>query len=181
MALQEKLMTAEELALLPDDGQHHELIRGELRTMSPPGEQHGWLMMRLGSRLTVYVDANKLGRVYGDLGCLLERDPDMVRAPDIAFISQDRLAQSPQPRYWQGAPDLVVEVISPNDIYGEVDEKVAMWLAHGARLVLVVNPRWRTVLIHRPGQPPCLLTEEDTLDGADVVPGWQLPVRELFD
>jgi Uma2 family endonuclease len=118
--------------------------------------------------------------VYGELGCKLERDPDTVRAPDVAFIRQERLAATPQPSYWPGAPDLVVEVISPHDRYSEVDDKVATWLAHGAQMVLVVNPRWRTVLVHRPGEPPRLLTESETLDGNDVVPGWKLPVREIF-
>jgi Uma2 family endonuclease len=73
-----------------------------------------------------------------------------------------------------------VEVISPHDRYSEVDEKVATWLAHGTRIVLVVNPRWRTVLVHRLDQPPRLLTEEDTVDGEDVVPGWRLSVRDIF-
>jgi Uma2 family endonuclease len=180
MAIQGKLMTADELWALPDDGQRHELVRGELRTMAPPGEQHEWLMLNLGGPLRQYVRAHGLGRVYGGLGCRLEVDPDTVRAPDVAFIRQERLTPEPQPAYWSGAPDLVVEIISPNDRYSEVDDKVAEWLAHGARLVLAVNPRWRTVLVYRPGQPPLHLTEHDTLDGEDVVPGWRLPVREIF-
>ena len=180
MAIQDKLMTADELWELPDDGQRHELVRGELRTMAPPGEEHGWLMIRLGSPLDQYVRAHVLGRVYAELGCQLETEPDTVRAPDVAFIQQERLTAPPQPGYWQGAPDLVVEVISPNDRYSDVDDKVATWLAHGARMVLAVNPRWRTVTIYHLGQPPRLLTEDDTLDGEDVVPGWRLPVHEIF-
>jgi Uma2 family endonuclease len=180
MAIQKALLTADDLWQLPDDGQRHELVRGELRTMAPPGEEHGWLMMNLGTPLAAYVRANGLGRVYGELGCKLEADPDTVRAPDVAFISQARLSEAPQPGYWPGAPDLVVEVISPHDRYSEVDEKVATWLAHGTRIILVVNPRWRAVLVHRLDQPPCLLTEQDTVDGEDVVPGWQLPVRDIF-
>lgn len=180
MALQDQRMTADELWRLPDDGLRHELVRGELRTMAPPGEEHGWLMMNLGVSLGQYVRDRQLGRIYGDLGCKLESSPDTVRAPDVAFIAHERLGGPPAPGYWQGAPDLVVEVISPNDRYTEVDDKVADWLAHGARMVLVVNPRWRTVLVHRPGAPPRPLSENDTLDGEDVVAGWQLPVREIF-
>jgi Uma2 family endonuclease len=180
MAIQDKLMTADELWHLPDDHLRHELVRGELRTMAPPGEEHGWIMMNLGVPLSLHVRAHGLGRVYGELGCKLERDPDTVRAPDVAFIRQERLAATPQPSYWPGAPDLVVEVISPHDRYSEVDDKVATWLAHGAQMVLVVNPRWRTVLVHRPGEPPRLLTESETLDGNGVVPGWKLPVGEIF-
>ena len=180
MAIRDELMTAEELWYLPEDGQRHELVRGELRTMSPPGEEHGWLMMNLGVPLAQHVRAHGLGRVYGELGCKLETDPDTVLAPDVAFIRQERLTEPPQPRYWLGAPDLAVEVVSPNDRYSEVDDKVAAWLAHGTRMVLVVNPRWQMVLVHRPGQPPRPLTEQDILDGEDIVPGWRLHVRDIF-
>jgi Uma2 family endonuclease len=173
-------MTADELLLLPDDRQRHELVRGELRTMAPPGEEHGWLTANLIAPLAQHVRARGLGRVYGELGCKLESDPDTVLAPDVAFIRQERLSTAPQPSYWSGAPDLVVEVISPNDLYSEVDDKVDTWLAHGTRMVLVVNPRRRTLLVHRPGKPPRLLTEQDTLDGEDVVPEWRLTVREIF-
>jgi Uma2 family endonuclease len=181
MAIQDRLMTADELSSLPDDHMRHELVRGELRTMSPPNEEHTWLSAKLVISLGGHVVAHGLGRVYTDLGCKLESAPDTVRAPDVAFIRQARISATPQPAYWPGAPDLVVEVISPNDRYSEVDEKVDLWLAHGAQMVLVLNPRWRTVLVHRPGQPPRLLAEGETLDGADVVPGWRLAIRDIFN
>ena len=180
MAIESKLMTADELARLPEIGEWYELVRGELRTVALPSMEHAAAVANFGGELWAYVRATGLGRAYGRIGCLLDSDPDTVLAPDVAFIRQERLTAAPQPGYWAGAPDLVVEIISPSDRYSEVDEKVADWLAYGARMVLVVNPRWHTVLVHRPGQPPGLLTEEDTLDGADVVPGWQLPVREIF-
>jgi Uma2 family endonuclease len=180
MAIQDRLMTADDLWQLPDEGLHHELVRGELRAMAPPGEEHGWLTANLVTPLATHVRAHGLGRVYGELGCKLERDPDTVRAPDVAFIRQERLAAPPQPGYWLGAPDLVVEVVSPHDRYSDVDEKVATWLAHGTRMVLVVNPRWQSILVYRPDRPLRLLTEDDSLDGEDVVPGWQLPVRAIF-
>jgi len=104
-----------------------------------------------------------------------------VRAPDVAFVRRERVeAAGRVTGYWPGAPDLVVEVISPNDLYTEVDEKIAEWLEHGARLVFVVNPRRQTVAVHRPGQPTRTLAGEDLLAGEDVVPGWTLRVRELF-
>jgi Uma2 family endonuclease len=180
VAIENRLMTADELWLLPDNSQRRELVHGELRTVAPPGEEHAWLTANIGMLLTEHVRAQALGRVYGTLGCKLEADPDTVRAPDVAYIRQERLSSAPQPGYWPGAPDLVVEVISPNDRYSEVDEKVDTWLAHGTRMVLVVNPRWRTLLVHRPGKPPRLLTEQDALDGEDVVPDWRLTVREVF-
>jgi Uma2 family endonuclease len=99
----------------------------------------------------------------------------------VAFVTRERVeAAGRVTGYWQGAPDLVVEVISPNDLYTEVDEKIAEWLEHGVRLLFVVNPRRRTVAVHQPGQPVRVLTGDDVLDGADVVPGWTLPLRELF-
>jgi Uma2 family endonuclease len=184
MAVEPKLMTAEELLRLPSamDGRRHELVRGELRTMSPPGFEHGDLTTEFGIPLRNYVTTHELGRVViGEVGFQLTTDPDTVRAPDVAFVRRERLEVAGRvPGYWPGAPDLAVEVISPNDLYTEVDEKVAQWLEHGARLVFVVNPRRRTVAVHRPGQSVRILGVDDVLDGEDVVPGWTLPVRDLF-
>jgi Uma2 family endonuclease len=182
MAIEPKLMTAAELERLPRDGQRHELVRGELRTMPPAGFEHGDLTQVFGSSLGPYVRAHQLGKVVvGDIGFRLTVDPDTVRAPDVAFVCRERVeAAGRVPGYWPGAPDLVVEVISPNDLYTEVDEKIAEWLEHGARLVFVVNPRRQTVAVHRPGQPVRVLAGDALLDGEDVVPGWTLPLRELF-
>lgn len=177
-----RLMTAEELLQLPDDGQRHELVRGELRTMPPTTPEHGWLALDLASPLRSHVRASRLGVVMvNDVGFKLTQRPDTVRAPDIAFVSRERLPELGDARHYPvGAPDLAVEVISPNDLYTEVDEKIAEWLAHGTRLVWVVNPRRRVVAVHRPGQPTRTLGEADVLDGEDVVPGFRLPLRELF-
>lgn len=182
MATTDRLMTAEELLRLPDDGQRHELIAGELRTMAPSSGQHGWVGSNVSVPLGQYVRAHKLGLTFqAETGFILTRAPDTVRAPDVAFVRRERaLAGVDAEGYWQGAPDLAVEVVSPNDRLTEVAANVAEWLAHGALMVLVVNPRRRTVAVHRPGQPPRLLTESDTLDGEDVVPGWTLPVRDIF-
>jgi Uma2 family endonuclease len=181
MIVERRLMTADELLAMPDDGMRHELVRGELRTMAPSGLEGNDIALLIASSLSTYVLPRGLGRAYGELGCVIARDPDTVRAPDAAFISRERLLQVGRtPRYFPGAPDLVVEVISPNDLYTEVDEKVAEWLEHGARLVYVVNPRRRTVAQHRPGEPVRILTQDDALDGLDVVPGWSMPIRDLF-
>ncbi len=176
------LMTAEELLRLPDDGQRHELVRGELRTMSPGGRRHGGVAMNFSTPLDQYVRARGLGRVYAaETGFKLAENPDTVRAPDVSFVRRERLAFLGDPdHYAVGAPDLAVEVLSPNDRPTEVADKVATWLAYGTRLVWVVDPRRRSVGEHRPGQPERVLTEADVLDGADVVPGWRLPVGALF-
>ena len=117
----------------------------------------------------------------GDVGFVLAVNPDTVRAPDVCFIRREKVPETGEPTgFWTIPPDLAVEVLSPNDRYTEVAEKVAEWLAFGVRLVLVVDPRPRTVAVHRPNAPVRILNEDDTLDGEDVVPGWSLPVRAIF-
>src|SRR5262245_48530121 len=136
MTLTGKRMTADELWALPDDGMRHELIYGELTTMSPGGREHGWVALNIGASLRQHVRALGLGRTYAaETGFLLARDPDLLRAPDAAFVRKERLAAEDQSTgYFVGAPDLAVEVVSPNDRPVEIDEKVATWLAYGTRL-----------------------------------------------
>ena len=104
-----------------------------------------------------------------------------MRAPDVAFISRQRLvAVEETAGYWPGAPDVAVEVISPSDRYTDVEDKVVEWLEAGSRMVIVVNPRQRVVTVYHSRTAIVMLTEEDTLDGGEVVPGWQLPINEVF-
>lgn len=181
MAITPGLMTAEELARLPDDGQRYELVRGELRTMSPPGFEHGGVTLRCGSSLLLHADAHQLGTVVTDAGFRLATDPDIVRSPDVAFVTREHTDPAGRVRgFWVGAPDLAVEVISPNDLYSEVDEKVADYLEYGTRLVLVINPRRSTVAAHRPGQPVLIYAGNDVLDAEDILPGWKLSLPDLF-
>jgi Uma2 family endonuclease len=184
MTTDAKLMTADELFCLPNDGNRYELVRGELRTMPPGGMEQGAESGILVYSLIHHLRSTKLGRVFtNEPGFILSTDPDTVRAPDVAFIRRERLEQTGIPRgyYRGGAPDLAVEVISPNDLYAEVDEKVAEWLEHGTQVVFVVNPRRKVVAVHRPRQPVVILGIEDTLSAEDVVPGWSLAARDLFD
>ena len=182
MVAEPKLMTADELVRLPDDGMRHELVRGELLTMAPPGGEHGDIASIVDGSLGVYVRRHRLGRVFVEVGFRLATDPDTVRAPDVSFVSRERPEAATRIRgFIPGAPDLAIEVISPNDLYTEVAEKVAEYLEHGTRMVLVLNPRRPNVAVHRPGQPVRILTIDDVIDGEDVVPGWSLPVRELFE
>ena len=182
MAPTRTLMTADELLRLPDDGQRHELGAGELRTMPLRGAERGALSARLAVLLSQHLHEHQLGRVVAaGTGFLLTRDPDTVLAPDAAFMSREQVGgANPTPGYPLGAPDLAVEIISPGDLYIDVEDKVATWLAHGARVVIVVNPRHRTVTVHRSPTDVRHLTVGDTLDAEDVLPGWTLPVRQLF-
>ena len=104
-----------------------------------------------------------------------------MRVPDVAFVRREREdAVGIVDGYFPGPPDLAVEVISPNDRYSEVAEKVEDWLAAGTRMVVVVDSRRRVAVVHLPGREPVTLTEQDTLDGGDVVPGWSMPVADIF-
>lgn len=177
-----KLVTADELLAMPDDGFRHELIKGELRRMAPTGDEHGQVAMELASALHRHVKRNKLGNVYAaETGFKLESDPDTVRAPDIAFVRAERVQETgPLAGYRFGAPDLVVEVLSPSDRMREVAEKVGAWLEAGARMVWVVSPTRRSIGVYRSPTDVVVLTEKDMLDGGDVVPGFQILVAEIF-
>lgn len=182
MSTDTRIMTADELLRLPSQGCRYELIEGELREMSPAGHAHGRFTMAISSPLHLHVNRNRLGKVYAaETGFLIARDPDTVRAPDCAFVSQSRVEQvSRQEGYFPGPPDLAVEVISPSDTFEDVEDKVASWLEAGCRLVVVANPRSQTLKVYKSLKELTVLTIEDTLDAGDVVPGFQLPVREIF-
>lgn len=177
-----RLLTAEELLRLQNDDLWHELVDGRLITMPPPGFAHGLFGGRLLFALTVFVRERRLGIVVlQDTGFILRRDPDTVRAPDVAFVSVDRMPAGPLPEgYFEGAPDLAVEVMSPADRIRDVEAKVREYLDRGARAVWVVRPRTRTVSTHHAGESPRTFTENDTLEDRAVLPGFRYRVRELF-
>ena len=176
-----QLLTAEDLWRLPT-GQRQELVKGALYTMAPAGFEHGAVIMNLSVRLATFVKTNRLGIVVGaETGFLLARNPDTVRGADIAFVTTSRLPQGGRPQgYFPGAPDLAVEIVSPNDTNAQVADKVEDYLNAGARLVWIVNPRSRTVTIHRAGQTPVLLGATDTLTDDQIVPGFECSIAEIF-
>ncbi len=177
-----KLMTAEELLRLGDDVRG-ELIRGEFCEVMSVGQEHAEIVMQLGYLLKAFTVPRKLGRVAGsDLGVLLERDPDTVREPDIAFTSAERMPPGVRNRgYQEIVPDLVAEVRSPNDSSREVHDKAPMWLSHGVRLVWVVHPDTRTIDVYREGVPTATLDAAAALDGGDVLPGFTCAVSTVFE
>ena len=178
-----RLMTAEELLNMPDDGFRYELIRGKLRKRSLAGQTHGRYTSNISLSLGGHAKANRLGKSYiADTGYILTTDPDHVLAPDFAFISNERLNEiGESDGFAQGAPDVAVEVISPNDRYTEVEEKVEDWLNAGCRAVIIVNPRRQTVNLHRSPTNVTTLTESDTLEISDIIPGWRMPVEDIFE
>ena len=182
MTIVEHSATAADLERLPDDGFRYELVRGEVRKMTPASNEHGKIAALVTASLVQHVLANRLGSVYAaETGFRLASDPDTVRAPDAAFVCQARLdAVGAVAGYWPGAPDLAVEVVSPGDRSGEVAEKVAAWLEAGTQMVVVVEPRQRTVAVHRADGTVDVLREGDVLEGGKVVPGWEIAVAALF-
>jgi len=177
-----KLVTAAELLRMPRGTVRYDLIRGEVVTMSPTGTLHGATASRIDRRLGDYVEAHELGEVTGaETGFRVAYDPDTVRAPDCAFISRERIPPDGLPEgYFPGAPDVAVEVVSPDDRYSEVEKKVKMWFEAGALRVWVLNPLQRTASDYSAPRRFRILREEDELEGGEVVPGFRCRVAELF-
>ena len=175
-------VTADELLHMPDDGFRYELVRGELRRMAPAGSEHGRIAVRITWRLARHVEENRLGTVYAaETGFRLGTDPDTVRAPDVAFVSRDRVeAVGEVEGYRPEAPQLAVEVVSPGDSYADVEEKVFDWLDAGTKMVVVINPRQRSATVYKSPTDITAFAEADVLDGGDFVPGFELAVREIF-
>ncbi len=182
------LLTADDLLRLDAQGVRGELVRGVFCEVMSAGYRHGMIVVRLVAKLFNYVDERRCGTVVAsDVGILLERDPDTVREPDIAFTSADRLPLGSEPvGYCDVVPDLVVEVASPSDRPGELAERAAMWLGFGVRLLWVVHPGPKKVEAHHAdpqmdGAPKvATLTLNDDLDGGSVLPGFTYPLSRLF-
>lgn len=178
---QPTLLTAEDLLKKSDDGFRYELVKGIILRMPPPGFEHGILTIEIGQFLAEYVKRHKLGRVCAETGFKIAEDPDTVLAPDAAFVSQNSIDEQGIPKgYWIGAPDLAVEIISPNDTYTEVAEKANQWLNAGCKMVWVVNPRRETVEVYRSTEDITVLRGDDILEGGEVIEGFQCSVEDLF-
>jgi len=184
MSLAVTLLTSEDLLQMPRDDWRYELVEGVLHRMPPPGFEHGSFAGQLSGLLFTHVRQHKLGRVLAaETGFQIASNPDTVRAPDVAFVTQERLRQADfdRQKYFPGAPDFLVEVLSPSDSYSDVEKKVADWLAAGARLVVLADPAKELLFVHRPGQAVQILSRGDTLDASDVVAGWKVRLAEVFE
>ena len=176
-----KLITAEELLMMPRvDGHRYELLRGVLVEKMATGDPHGVAVSLITIVLGAYTVPNGYGVPRsGEPGYRLERDPDTVRAPDVAWIAPGRIPPGTQ-GYPELAPDLAVEVKSPGNSYAELAAKAGMWLSYGSREVWVADPERVTITVYRPYQEPLTLGEDDTLAGGDLLPGFSTPVWRLF-
>ena len=183
MSTQTRLLTADEFLVWPDEpGMRQELIRGEVVTMSLPGGRHGKVALKIG-RLSAITSRPSEPRRY------LRRRDGLYRrtrsrhgqGPDVSFVRSERLAAITKPeKHIPFAPDLAVEVLSPNDRDDEVEEKIQTWLKAGSLLVWLVDPESRTVVVYRPGAEPVTLREDQQIDGGDVIPGFHCRVADFF-
>ncbi len=182
MTTQKKLLTVDDLMAMPDDGKRYELIRGVLIEMPPTSHEHGRVAARFGRRIGNFVEEHDLGHdIAAETGVNIERDPDTMRAPDYGFISYDRMAEPPLSRGFADViPDLVVEVVSPDDRQPEIDSKTQMWLDAGVRLALVVYPEPQEVYAHHSDGLVVRYGIGDTVVGDPVLPGFACPVADLF-
>ena len=150
--------------------------------MSPAGGRHGRLVHRIQVILDKHVETHDLGVVFAaETGFRIDTDPDTVLAPDVAFVSQSRYETvENEAGYIPFAPDLAIEVLSPNDRYTRVEAKVFAWLDSGCRLVLIVDPEASTVQADRSRHSIQIFENHETIDCSDAVPGWQLDVAKVF-
>ena len=179
----DEVIGLDEFQRMPEEDEYlFELVRGRVVREPRPGAQHGILVEELIWRLSSHVRGQGIGRVVTETGFLLTVDPPTVRGPDLAYIAAARIPSQGIPTgFWPMPPDLAVEVVSPSNTSAEISEKILEYLESGTRLVWVVDPATRSVGAYRSRLDIRLLTEGDTLEGYDVLPGFRLPVSELFE
>ncbi len=162
-------------------GKQVELVRGRLVVREPPSTWHGAIAANLTYLIADFVRPRGLGTVFAqDTGFKIASDPDTVRAPDVAFVVRERAALIQKRGYAELAPDLLAEILSPEDSPAEVLAKVADWLTAGTRLVWLVDPQRTEVRVYRQDGSPSVLRENDSLDGEDVLPGFVCPLMHIF-
>jgi Uma2 family endonuclease len=182
IASAEQLMTADEYFQLPDDDRITELLRGRVVAMNPPGFRHGKRCSQVSYLIKRFLEDHDLGHVTtNDTGVITERDPDTVRGADVAFYSYERVAKDEEPaRYPNAVPDLVIEVLSPEDRWREVLGKVNEYLDAGVTAVCVLDPDERKLHRYTSDHSPVELDENDSFEVPSVLPGFRIPVKKFF-
>ncbi len=177
-------VTAEDLWRLGEGDVRRELVNGEVVEMAPVGALHGRITQRICRRLAEHAERHGCGEVFvGDVGFVLAlpNDPERVRAPDVAFVPNHRLPEGQVPeKFFPGAPDLAVEILSPSDDPVQIQQKLRDYLDAGTHLVWVIAPQAKTVTVYRADGSARLLREHESLEGEDVLPGLAIPLAELF-
>jgi Uma2 family endonuclease len=180
-AMSKRYLTEIDLLNVEDDSCRHELVAGVIVAEPFPTPRHDRTFRRLLRLLGDFVKGHELGEVFGETGYVLARDPDTIRGPDLSFVSRERLTGFDDARFFCGAPDLAVEILSPSNRRGEMHAKVADYLAAGARLVWVVDPKRSSVTTYRTLLAPRRLELQDALSGEDVLPGLVIPIEAIFE
>jgi Uma2 family endonuclease len=176
-----KLLTAEEFWLLPDTEMRRSLVRGEVVEEMPVGGEHAGLAVLFVLNLALWARQHDAGWIGVEGGFILARGPDLVRAPDVAFVRKERLPAGGAPKtFWELAPDLAVEIVSPSETATEVRDKVADYLAAGTPLVLVAYPARREIVAHTPDDLARTYHAADIFTAPDVLPGFSRPVADFF-
>lgn len=174
-------MTADELLHVDIPGKSTELVRGRLVVREPSGTRHGMVQATLTWLVTDFVRRNQLGVVFGqDTGFRIESNPDTVRGPDLAFVAADRAAEIPPRGYAALAPDLVAEIVSPDDRPGELLAKAGQFLDAGTRLVWVIDPQRTEARIYGASGDVSIVGEDGALDGRNVLPGFSCALRDVL-
>ena len=175
------LKTVDDLWALPENGRFFELVKGELRSTGLAGFEHGCIVTNVAYALRSETPKSIGIVLLGRAGFVLRRDPDTVVGPDIAFVKAERIDEARLPeKYFDGPPDLAIEVVSPEDRGAEVDAKVQDYLAAGTQLVWVVNPRWRNVTIYQADRTVRVVAETEELTAPELLPGFTCQVADLF-
>ena len=172
--------TEADLLASPRDGRKYELVDGQIR-VSPAGSRHGRVCVRLAARLDTFVEKGQLGHVF-DSSTGFRLPGGNVRVPDVSFVARGRFRDEQVPEgFGDLAPDLVVEVLSPDDRSREILDKVGDYLQAGVPLVWVIDPKRRTAAVHRSLTDVRILGPDDALDGEDVVPGFRCGLAEIVE
>ena len=151
-------------------------------TQMPTGHPHGFIENIIGALLYIYLKTNQIGRALtGEVGIYTKRNPDHIRAADVAFISHERLAQAQEDGFLDVAPELVVEIMSPANTWTDAQEKLAEYFAIDVKMVWIVDPQLEQVHVYRSPEQVKLLRKEDALTGEEILPGFTIPLTELFD
>ena len=177
------LMTAPEFARRPDSGELEELVRGRIVLSPPPGVRHGLICGSFARLLGNFVADHDLGHVLSNgSGVITERQPDTVRGADVSYYSYDRLPRGEVPvGYGIKPPELVCEVLSPSDRWGDVLQKVGEYLNAGVTVVVVLDPAEKTARVFEADRPPSTSGRDDVLRFERLLPGFEVAVARLFE
>lgn len=176
-----KLITGEEFFRMPNIGSA-ELIAGEIVTHMPTGHPHGFIENIIGALLYIYLKTNQIGRALtGEVGIYTRRNPDQIRAADVAFISHERLSQANEEGFLDVAPELIVEIMSPANTWTEAQEKLAEYFAIGVSIVWIVDPQLEQIHVYRSVEQFKLLQKQDELTSEEILPGFSVALTEIFD